>query len=187
VARSPARAGAKRASRDPVAWGTISGVTTHELAQFNVARLVAPIDDPRIADFVAGLDAINALAEASPGFVWRFQTDDGNATSVHPYGDELVIVNMSVWTTVEALADFAYRTGHVEYLRRRAEWFDRMGTPIVTLWWVPAGTRPSVDDGVARLEHLRAHGATAQAFTFRAPFTPAGEPARRDERDPSPA
>jgi hypothetical protein len=157
-------------------------VTTHELAQINVARLKAPIDHPDTAEFVANLDRINALGEASPGFVWRFQTEDGNATSVHPYDDELVIINLTMWTSVEALADFAYRSGHTAFLRRRAEWFERATAPAVAMWWEPAGTRPSERDAVARLEHLRTHGPTAHAFTFREQFDPAGKPLVRSER-----
>jgi hypothetical protein len=157
-------------------------VTTHELAQINVARLKAPIDHPDTAEFVANLDAINALGEASPGFVWRFQTAEGNATSVHPYDDVLVIINLTMWTSVEALADFAYRSGHTAFLRRRAEWFERATTPVVAMWWEPAGSRPSEHGAVARLEHLRTHGPTAHAFTFREQFDPAGAPIVRSER-----
>jgi hypothetical protein len=157
-------------------------VTTHELAQINVARLKAPIDHPDTAEFVANLDGINALAETSPGFVWRFQTDDGNATSVHPTGDELVIVNLSMWTSVEALSDFAYRSGHTAFLRRRAEWFERATEPVVALWWEPAGSRPDEHEGMARLAHLRTHGPSAHAFTFRDQFDPAGRSRARSER-----
>ena len=157
-------------------------MTTHELAQINVARLKAPIDHPDSAEFVANLDGVNALAEASPGFVWRFQTDDGNATSVHPYDDELVIINLTMWTSVEALADFAYRSGHTAFLRRRAEWFERATEPVVAMWWEPAGSRPDERAGVARLDHLRTHGPTAHAFTFREQFDPAGAPLVRSQR-----
>src|SRR4249919_359560 len=119
-----------------------------QLAQVNVGRLRAPMDSPRIAAFAAALDPINALAEASPGFVWRFQTEDGNATAVRPYDDDLVLINLSVWTSVEALTDFVFRSHHTSYLRRRSEWFDRLTDAYVALWWVPAGHEPSVEEGV---------------------------------------
>jgi hypothetical protein len=163
----------------------------HHLAQLNIGRLRAPVDSPEIAEFVAGLDAINALAEASTGFVWRLQTDDGNATAVRAYDDELVIVNLSVWTSVQALAEFVFRSGHVEFLRRRREWFERGDAATTVLWWVPAGELPAIDRAVERLEHLRTHGPTPHAFTFRHPYAPDGEgtivarPA--DDRDACPA
>jgi Domain of unknown function (DUF3291) len=154
------------------------------LAQLNVGRLRAPMDDPLIDDFRNNLDRINELAEASPGYVWRLQDESGNATGIKPYGDELEIVNLTVWDSVEALADFTYRSGHVELLRRRREFFEAASAPILCLWWIPEGTIPSVDDAVARLDHLQAHGPTPTAFTFRQRFepdgTPSGDPRRRD-------
>jgi hypothetical protein len=142
----------------------------HQLAQINIARLRAPIDSPILADFVAGLDPVNALAESSAGFVWRFQTEDGNATAVRPYDDDLVIINISVWESPEALADFVFRSGHTAFLRRRRDWFDSLDEVAVALWWVPCGHRPSVEEAVRRLEHLRRHGPCATAFTLRRPF-----------------
>ena len=159
-----------------------------QLAQINIGRLHAPIDDPLIAEFVDGLERINALADAASGFVWRLQTEDGNATAVRAYDDELIIVNMSVWTSLEALGDFVYRSGHVEFLRRRADWFHRMGEAYLTLWWIAPGHLPSVREGVERLAHLRAHGAGPSAFTFREPYGPAGgAPTRADDRNACPA
>lgn len=141
------------------------------LAQLNVGRLRAPIDDPQIDEFRTNLEPINALAETTPGFVWRLQDEaTGDATSIKPFDDELEIVNLTVWESVEALADFTYRTGHVEFLRRRREWFEAPSQPIVCLWWIPEGTLPTVDDALARLDHLRAHGPTPTAFTFRTRF-----------------
>jgi hypothetical protein len=161
------------------------------LAQLNIGRLRAPIDSPEIAEFADALDRVNALAEASPGFVWRLQTDEGNATSVRPFPDEDVIVNLTVWTSVEALADYVYRTDHTAFLRRRREWFHRMDTPIMVLWWLPAGELPTVVDAVERLDHLTAHGPTAHAFTFRTPFAPDATgtvtPLTADDRDACPA
>jgi uncharacterized protein DUF3291 len=146
------------------------------LAQLNVGRLRAPMDDPRIDDFRENLDRINELAEASPGYVWRLQDESGNATGIKPYGDELEIVNLTVWKSVEALADFTYRTGHVELLRRRREFFEAPAHPILCLWWIAEGTIPAVEDAIARLDHLRAHGPTPTAFTFTSRFEPDGTP-----------
>ena len=144
----------------------------YQLAQLNVATLRAPIDDVATAGFVAALDPINALAEASPGFVWRLQTEDGNATSVQAFDDPRVIVNLTVWTTLGALQDFVYKTAHADVLRSRREWFCPAEQVSVVLWWVPDGTLPTVDDAKTRLAHLREHGVSAYAFTFRTPFDP---------------
>lgn len=138
-----------------------------QLAQLNVARLRAPLDSPVLRDFVDGLDPINALAEASPGFVWRLQTEDGDATAVRAYDDDLVIINLTVWASVEALADFVYRSTHTEFLRRRREWFEKPTEDIYCMWWVEDGVRPTVPEAVERLAHLRAHGPSDFAFTFR--------------------
>lgn len=142
------------------------------VAVFNIARLVAPMDDPRIDDFRENLDRINALADASPGFVWRLQDESGNATSITPYPDPLVITNMAVWRTIDQLADFTYRSGHLDLLRRRREFFEHDDQPFLVLWWVPQGHIPTMDEAMARLEHLRQHGPTPHAFTFRKRFEP---------------
>lgn len=142
------------------------------LAVFNVARLRAPMDDPQIDDFRENLDPINALAEASPGFVWRLQDDSGNATGIYPYGDEMVIPNLVVWESVVGLADFTYRSGHVDFLRRRRDFFEAHEQPYLCLWWVPEGTEPTIAEAVERLDHLRAHGPSPFAFTFRHRFEP---------------
>jgi hypothetical protein len=164
----------------------------HHLAQINVGRPIAPIDSPQMAGFVALLPELNALADASPGFVWRL-TDDGgaDATSLRPYGDD-IMVNMSVWESVEALREYTYRSAHLEPLRRRREWFLPYGEPMLALWWVPAGTIPTLHDGVARLALLAEHGPGPDSFTFRVPYpAPANgagrgrdassEPARSDQ------
>jgi hypothetical protein len=144
--------------------------------------------DPLIDDFRTNLAPINALAEVSPGFVWRLQDETGDATSIKPFGDELEIVNLTVWESIEALADFTYRTGHVEFLRRRRDFFEAPSQPILCLWWIPEGTIPSVEDAIARLERLRALGPTATAFTFRHRFEPGGGAAAPgNERDICPA
>jgi heme-degrading monooxygenase HmoA len=141
-----------------------------QLAQFNVGRLTAPMDDPRIDDFRNNLDRINALAEQSPGFVWRLKDDSGNATSIKLYDDPLEIVNLSVWESIEAFAEFVYRSDHVEQLRRRREFFAAPTQAILCMWWVPDGTIPTAAEATDRLEHLRMHGPTAIAFTFRDRF-----------------
>jgi hypothetical protein len=146
------------------------------------------MDDPRIHDFRENLDPVNALAEGSPGYVWRLQDESGNATGIKPYGDDLQIVNLTVWESVEALADFTYRTGHAEFLRRRREFFEAASQPILCLWWIPEGTVPSVEDAIARLDHLREHGPTPTAFTFSRRFGPDGAPSgARQDRDTCPA
>jgi len=150
-------------------------VSQYQLAQLNVAVTKEPLESPTMAEFVANLDRINALAESSPGFVWRLQTDDGNATALRPMGDD-VIVNMSVWQDIASLNDYVYRSAHVEVMRRRKEWFERMSEAYVVLWWVREGHRPSVAEAIERLEHLRRHGPTPTAFTFRQSFVPPDVP-----------
>ena len=154
----------------------------YQLAQVNVARPVAPLTDPALAGFVAALEPVNALADAAPGFVWRLQTEDGDATAIRAFDDDRIIVNMSVWESVEALGDFVFRSRHLDVLRRRREWFEKMATAYVALWWVPAGTIPTVDDAKRRLERLERLGPTADAFTFREPF-PAPDSTLEVERD----
>lgn len=144
-----------------------------QLAQLNIGVIKGPIDSPVMAEFMANIDRINALAEASPGFVWRLQGDDGNATGIRPYGVDIgenTIVNMSVWTDVAALNEYVYKTAHVEILKRRKEWFERMKEQHMVLWWVARGHQPSVEEALDRLEHLRVHGPSERAFTFRHNF-----------------
>lgn len=142
-----------------------------ELAQLNIAAMKEPLDSPSMADFVENLDRINALAESSPGFVWRLQTDDGDATALRPLGDD-TLVNISVWEDVEALHAYVYKSAHVEIMRRRNEWFDRMRESHVVLWWVPSGHQPTELEAIERLELLRAEGPTEAAFTFKHAFPP---------------
>ena len=151
-------------SSSPAAW---------HLAQVNIARALAPLDSPVMAGFVARLVEINKLAEASPGYVWRFQDDTGNATYIRPYEDPNLLFNLSVWQTPEHLRDYVYRSNHVELMRQKQQWFEPSELPILALWWIPAGTLPSVDDAKARLEHLRQHGPRPHAFNFRQIFPPA--------------
>jgi len=141
----------------------------HELAQLNIAHLLAPIDSPVLADFVANLDRINLLAEQAPGYVWRLQTDTGNATDIRDFGEEF-IVNLSLWKDIDSLFDYVYKSAHVEIMRRRKEWFQKMAEAHTVLWWVPAGHRPTLTEAKAKLKLLQANGPTAEAFTFKQPF-----------------
>jgi Domain of unknown function (DUF3291) len=149
----------------------------HHLAQINVARMLYPLDHPEMAGFVAQLDRINALADRAPGFVWRLQDDSGNATGLRPFDDPMMIVNMSVWRSPEALFAFVYRSAHVEVMRARKAWFEQPAGAYMALWWLPAGAIPSVAEGKARLEHLQAHGPSAHAFTLKQRFLPPAEAA----------
>lgn len=140
------------------------------LAQINVGRLLYPITDPRIADFVNNLDAINALAEASPGFVWRLKEENNNATSITAYEDPSILMNMSVWESPEALYEYVYKTMHRRFVQRRKEWFQLFGAQYIALWWVDDGHVPTPNEGQRRLAHLERYGPTAHAFTFRKLF-----------------
>ena len=142
------------------------------LAQVNIARMRGALEDPVMAGFVARLDEINALADGGPGFVWRLQTDAGNATYLRPYDDERIIINMSVWESIEHLRDYVYRSRHAEVLRQRGDWFEKLEAPVVALWWVPAGHVLSVDEAKKRIAHLQEHGSTPFAFSFRTTFPP---------------
>jgi hypothetical protein len=144
-------------------------MSAYELAQLNIATMNEPLESPGMADFVANLDRLNALAEDSSGFVWRLQTEEGDATAVRPMGDD-VLVNMSVWRDVESLNKYVYGSAHVEIMRRREEWFQRMKDAYVVLWWVSKGHRPTVQEAIAKLERLRQAGPTEAAFTFRRAF-----------------
>jgi len=140
------------------------------LAQLNIARLVAPLDHPAMSDFVALLEPINATADESPGFVWRLQTDEGDATSVRAFDDDRWLVNLSVWESIEALHAFTYRGDHTAPLRRRREWFEPTDGPTTVLWWIEEGRIPTVGEAKARLELLIEDGPTQEAFTFRHSF-----------------
>ncbi len=153
----------------------------YHLAQVNFSRLLAPLDSPLLADFMAALDEVNAEADRSPGFVWRLQTEDGNATAVRAFGWDAgdshgVVVNLTVWRDVEALAGYAFSGRHLEIMRRRRTWFQKAAEATTALWWIPAGTLPTTGDAEDRIRLLRAHGPTAEAFTFRSPFPPPGAP-----------
>jgi hypothetical protein len=147
-------------------------VAKYHLAQVNLGRIKAQLDDPIMAGFVSRLDEINALADRSPGFVWRLQTSEGNATYLRPFADDRMLLNMSVWESVEPLKQYVYRTTHAELLRQRQEWFEKLSSVYAALWWVPAGHLPGVDEAKKRLAYLEANGATQFAFTFKTIFPP---------------
>lgn len=162
----------------------------YHIAQVNIARMLAPLDDPQLAGFVARLEDINALADSSPGFVWRLQTDDGDATALRPYDDDLILFNFSVWETPEQLREFVYRSAHVGVMRQRKSWFERFEGMYYALWWVPAGYIPSVEEAKQRMEHLRLHGDSKVAFSFARLFPPPDAPNPRPTigfADPCPA
>src|SRR5712692_7681282 len=139
---------------------------TYHLAVFNIGRTVAPLDAPQLQAFMDGLDPINALAEQAPGFVWRYTAEHtNNATAARPMGED-IIINFGVWQSREHLWDFVYRSRHLDFVRRRREWFKHLDEPFLVLWWVPSGHIPSLDQAVARLQHLRRGGPSAEAFTF---------------------
>lgn len=141
------------------------------LAELNIAHMRAPIDSPELAEFVAQLEPVNALADAAPGFVWRLKESeaDPTATVIHGYGDHL-LVNFSVWESLESLWNYVYRTPHLGVLRRRREWFLRMAEPYMVMWWIPEGHIPSLAEGMRRLERLRAEGPSPEAFTYKGSY-----------------
>ena len=150
----------------------------YHLAQLNVGLVRAPTDSPQLADFMAGIDPVNAAADATPGLVWRLQDGDGpGATALRPRGPDFM-VNLSVWESLEALRDFVYRNGpHLDFMRRRREWFHRMGEQHLVLWWVPAGHIPDLDEALSRLDLIRSDGPNPLAFTFHEPYPAPAEPA----------
>lgn len=142
------------------------------LAQVNIGRMKGPLESDVMSGFVVRLDEINALADGSPGFVWRLQNAAGNATYLRPYDDDRILFNLSVWESVEQLKAYVYRTAHAELLRDRRAWFENLGRAYVALWWVPAGHLPGVDEAKKRLAHLEEHGPSPFAFTFKELFPP---------------
>jgi len=139
----------------------------HQLAQLNIGRIRYEVDDPRMAGFVDNLAMVNAIAERSPGFVWRYTDESGNATSTRPYdGDPMMAVNMSVWENVESLEKYVWQTVHRRFYAQRHEWFEKMDERYFVMWWVPAGHRPTIDEAIERLEHLKANGASEYAFAW---------------------
>lgn len=144
-------------------------MSNYALAQLNIARMREPIDSPTLADFVANLERINALAEQSPGYIWRLQSDAGDATAFRPFGDDM-LVNMSLWKDIESLHNYVYKSAHIEIMRRRKEWFKQIREVYSVLWWTPGVVIPTLDQARAKLALLQRRGPTAEAFTFKQPF-----------------
>ncbi len=144
-----------------------SNTPSYQLAQVNIARARAPLDDPIMAEFIALLDEINALADRSPGFVWRLQTESGNAAYIRPYEDDRIIVNLSVWENVESLKHYVYRSAHTEVMRRRSQWFEKFDGPYLALWRVEIGHIPTIEEARERLDHLRKYGESDFAFSLK--------------------
>ena len=147
----------------------------YQLAQINIARARGPLDGERMRGFMEALDEINALAERSPGFVWRFKTEAGNATSVRAFADPRLLVNVSVWESVDALRAYVYRSRHGRFFARRGEWFEKMDTAHLALWWIPGGALPTLEEAKARLDMVAERGDSPEAFTFAQIYSPAGE------------
>lgn len=142
------------------------------IAEINIARMKGvDINDPIMKEFVENLDAVNQVAESSEGFVWRLKDDNNNATSLNPYDDEQVIINVSVWQSIETLENFMYKTFHSEFLKRRKEWFVAYGTAHTAMWWVPAEHTPTLQEAVDKLDYLQKNGASADSFDFRNKFS----------------
>jgi hypothetical protein len=148
------------------------------IAQVNIALPREPLESPALAEFVANLEPVNALADAAPGFVWRLQDDSGDATSIQAFDDERLIINMSVWESIEALWSFVYDGGHLDVMRRRREWMTKLADVHQVLWWVPGGHIPTIGEAKERLDHLQEHGPSEHAFTFKQRFP---------DREPCPA
>jgi len=144
----------------------------HHLAQLNIGKLKYPLEHPAVAEFVDNLQQINRLAESSPGFVWRLKEDNGNATHIQAFHDPLIIINMSVWENVEALKSFVYTSQHVDFLRKKTNWFEKLPTAYMVMWWIKAGYIPNLEEALERLNQLNEAGENAHAFTFRQVFQP---------------
>ncbi len=143
----------------------------YQIAEINVARMKGVhINDPIMKEFVDNLDHVNGIAEKSEGFIWRLKDENNDATSFNPYNDEQIIINVSVWETIEALETFVYKTFHTDFLKRRKEWFNSYGKVATALWWIPQGEFPTVEEAVAKLDYLQKNGATPVVFNFRNKF-----------------
>ena len=149
------------------------------------------MDDPVMAGFAARLEDINALADGAPGFVWRFQTESGNATSVQAFEDATILFNMSVWESPQALRTFVYRSDHANVMKQRRSWFEKFDGLYLVLWWVPAGHIPGIAEARERLAYLQQHGESAYAFSFArifpAPDEVGAQTTGSDISDPCPA
>ncbi len=148
---------------------------SYHLAQLNVARALGPTDDESpeavMREFMDSLDHINGIADKAPGFVWRLQTEEGNATDIHAFDEPDILLNMSMWADYQSFHNYVYKTEHIDFMRRRREWFQPIdGLPVTVMWWVPAGSIPTVEEAISKLRHLGEHGPTPEAFNFRARF-----------------
>ena len=145
----------------------------YQLAQINIARMKGVnINDPIMQEFVDNLDKVNDLAESSEGFIWRLKDDSNNATALNPYNDEQILINVSVWESIESLEKFTYQTFHTDFLKRRKEWFQLFGKSYYALWWIPAGHLPTIEEAVDKLDYLQKNGATELVFDFKKRFSP---------------
>ena len=160
--------------------------TQWHLAQINLATLKYPQDDPRVHGFMSRLDEINALADRAPGFVWRMQSESGNATDIDVGGEPLLLANMSVWESADALFDYVYKSMHREVMVQRREWFERPADLYQVLWWIPAGHLPTAQEGLDRLELLKQQGPGPEAFTFKQQFPCPGDTGKPGGRAPEP-
>lgn len=147
----------------------------YHLAQVNIATGRAPLDDPSMAGFVEQLEPLNTLADSMPGFVWRLQSDDGDATAIRVFNNPNILFNLTVWESIEALEAYVYKSDHVGAVKDRLQWFEKPTKAPFALWWIAAGHIPTVEEAKERLETFWAHGATANAFTFRQRFSPSGD------------
>ena len=146
-------------------------MTDYHIAQINIATMLAPLESETMSGFVARLDEINGLAEGADGFVWRLKTDEDNATAIRAFDNDQIIINMSVWESIDALFDFTYQSNHVELFRQRRDWFSKMSKPFFAMWWIPAETVPTPEDAQAKLNHIAQHGITPLAFNFKQRYT----------------
>ena len=168
----PRRAGRHRFVRREATPG-LRSASEHGTAR-NIATAKFDDDDPRLAEFIDNLDRLNTLGDESPGSVWRFQSESGTSVDVKAYDNPRILLNLTVWDDVESLWNYVYKTDHVEFLRRRTEWFEVESQPFTVMWWVPEGHQPTPAEGMERLEHLRANGPSPYAFSFRANYDPPG-------------
>ena len=147
-----------------------------KLAQLNIALAKYPLDAPEIKEFVDNLELVNGIAESSEGFVWRLKDESGDATNVQAFDDPNMIVNMSVWDSVDSLKNFMFRTHHRDFMRRKGDWFHRLPEDTYVLWWIEADHIPILEEAIERLEHLREIGDSPYAFTFKTNFTASEAP-----------
>ncbi|WP_019350887.1 DUF3291 domain-containing protein [Vibrio splendidus] len=147
-----------------------------KLAQLNIALAKYPLDAPEIKEFVDNLELVNGIAESSEGFVWRLKDESGDATNIQAFDDPNMIVNMSVWDSVDSLKNFMFRTHHRDFMRRKGDWFHRLPEDTYVLWWIEEDDNPTLEEAIERLEHLREVGDTPYAFTFKTNFTESEAP-----------